>query len=133
MTRLSTLDNITADQIRQLRLAGVYTTEQLLERGATAYGRMQLADMTQLEESQLLKWVEQADLLRVQGMSHFYSSLLCRIGVTSAPRLAYRSASSLFMALTTPRIAASGHKIPTLHELEQMIRHAKHLPKLIRH
>ena len=133
MTNLSYLEPITKQQIERLHVAGVCTTNQLLERGASAYGRMQLADQTAIDPEVLLEWVEQADLLRVEGMSRFYSRLLHRLGITSAPRLAYRNASTLLLAITASKEAATHRHIPSLYELERLIRSAKRLPKLIRH
>ena len=56
--------------------AGVKTTEGLLKAGATKKGRQELAEKTKISESNILGWVNRADLMRVKGVGEEYSDLL---------------------------------------------------------
>ena len=113
---------------------GIRTTEQLLEYGSTSSARMRLADETHLTEDMIKAWVHQADLFRIKGIAKEYAMLLCSVGVCTTPKLAYRSAESLFAELnelnSEKRLV---ERVPSVHELETFIVQAKLLPKLIRH
>ena len=50
---------------KKLVAAGVTTTDALLDRAAKATGRRDLAAATGISASQLLEWVNRADLARI--------------------------------------------------------------------
>ena len=52
------------EQMASLRKAGVRTVEKLLETGCTKAGRKALAAETGIDEKQLLRYVNMADLFR---------------------------------------------------------------------
>ena len=113
---------------------GIRTTEQLLEYGATSSARMRLADETHLTEDMIKAWVHQADLFRIKGIANEYAMLLCSVGVCTIPKLAYRSAESLFAEINELNAKKRlVERVPSVHELESFIIQAKLLPKLIRH
>ncbi len=53
---------------QKLQAAGVNTTDDLLDRGGTKAGRASLASASGLTETQLLEWVNHADLMRINGV-----------------------------------------------------------------
>ena len=67
----------------KLTAAGVTTTEQLLERGASRKGRTELAGTTGITDTLILEWVNHADLMRIKGVGSEYSDLLEAAGVDS--------------------------------------------------
>jgi len=79
----------------KLKAAGVDTTEQLLERGGSRSGRASLASASGLTETQLLEWVNHADLMRLDGVGSEYADLLEAAGVDSCAELAQRNAANL--------------------------------------
>jgi predicted flap endonuclease-1-like 5' DNA nuclease len=79
----------------KLKGAGVETTDQLLERGGSRSGRAALAAASGLTETQLLEWVNHADLMRLDGVGSEYADLLEAAGVDSCAELAQRNAANL--------------------------------------
>jgi predicted flap endonuclease-1-like 5' DNA nuclease len=75
--------------------AGVKTTDDLLEQGASAAGREKLGDATGLSTGQLLKWVNHVDLMRLDGVGSEYADLLEAAGVDSCAELARRNPANL--------------------------------------
>jgi predicted flap endonuclease-1-like 5' DNA nuclease len=79
----------------RLKAAGVDTTDELLERGASSAGRANLAAAAGITEKQLLEWVNHADLMRLNGVGSEYADLLEAAGVDSCAELAQRNAANL--------------------------------------
>ena len=118
-----------------LSAAGVATTEQLLERGAKPAGRQALADATGIGIGQILKWVNHADLWRINGVGSEYSELLEAAGVDSPAELAQRNAANL--AITFQELDAARpnwiRRIPSEATVTDWIAQAKNLPRLVEH
>ncbi|MGB4767869.1 MAG: DUF4332 domain-containing protein [Candidatus Saccharimonas sp.] len=134
MTSLGEIIGIAPSVVERLRDTGVRTTEQLVEVGATSSGRMRLADETGLDDETIKLWVHQADLMRVSGIGPELAHLLCQVGVSTVPKLAYRSTEKLYEELSA--YARRVHKVaalPSKIELHGFGIVAKHLPKLVRH
>ena len=79
----------------KLKAAGVATTDDLLDRGGSKAGRASLASASGLTETQLLEWVNHADLMRINGVASEYADLLEAAGVDSCAELAQRNAANL--------------------------------------
>ena len=75
--------------------AGVKTTDDLLEQGASAKGRDKLAEASGLTTGQILKWVNHVDLMRLDGVGSEYADLLEAAGVDSCAELARRNPANL--------------------------------------
>jgi predicted flap endonuclease-1-like 5' DNA nuclease len=118
-----------------LSAAGVSTTEQLLERGAKPAGRQALADATGIGIGQILKWVNHADLWRINGVGSEYSELLEAAGVDSPAELAQRNAANL--AITFQELDAARpnwiRRIPSEATVTDWIAQAQNLPKVVDH
>jgi predicted flap endonuclease-1-like 5' DNA nuclease len=80
---------------QKLQAAGVNTTDELLDRGGSKAGRASLASASGLTETQLLEWVNHADLMRINGVGSEYADLLEAAGVDSCAELAQRNAANL--------------------------------------
>jgi predicted flap endonuclease-1-like 5' DNA nuclease len=80
---------------QKLQAAGVDTTDELLARGGSKSGRANLAAASGLTETQLLEWVNHADLMRLNGVGSEYADLLEAAGVDSCAELAQRNAANL--------------------------------------
>lgn len=129
-THINLIEPITDRECELLRAVGIHTTEQLLEQSATSSARMKLADLTHLSEETIKSWAHRADLMRVDGVGGVIADALCGVGVTTVPKLAYRSPESLHQHLQKiPNIQS----VPSVAELETIITRAKALPKIIRH
>ena len=80
---------------QKLQAVGVNTTDDLLDRGGSKSGRASLASASGLTETQLLEWVNHADLMRINGVGSEYADLLEAAGVDSCAELAQRNAANL--------------------------------------
>lgn len=79
----------------KLAAAGINTTDDLLKLCCDAKGRQQVAEKTGLSGSQILAWVNMADLMRISGVGGEYSELLEAAGVDTIKELRTRNAENL--------------------------------------
>jgi len=79
----------------RLRNAGVTTTHTLLRLASTRRGRRDLAQRCRIDEARILRMVNFADLMRINGIGHQHAELLETAGVDSVPELAQRNAQNL--------------------------------------
>ena len=79
----------------KLEKAGIVTVEALLESGATRSGRANIAKETGIPESQVLTFVNMADLMRVKGVGAEFAELLQAAGVDTIKELRTRNAENL--------------------------------------
>ncbi len=93
--KIQDVEGIGPEFAAKLKDAGVDTTEALLQRAGDRRGREDLAQATGLTEHQLLKWVNHADLMRINGVGSEYADLLEAAGVDSCAELAQRNAANL--------------------------------------
>lgn len=119
----------------KLQAAGVRTTEDLLDQGASAAGRERLARTTGLTTKQLLEWVNHVDLMRINGVGSEYSDLLEAAGVDSCAELAQRNPANL--AQTFQEIDAARpdwvRRVPSEATVAGWIEQAKTLDKVVTH
>jgi predicted flap endonuclease-1-like 5' DNA nuclease len=119
----------------KLRAAGVESTEDLLEKGASRGGRVAIAEATGIEGGKILEWVNHADLMRIKGVGSQYSDLLEAAGVDSPAELAQRNAANLADAFQSVVAERPGivRRVPTEAEIAGWIAEAKDLPKVVEH
>jgi predicted flap endonuclease-1-like 5' DNA nuclease len=112
----------------------INTTEDLLNKAGTKAGRQQLAAATDIPESLILTWVNQADLMRINGVAGEYAELLEAAGVDSVKELAMRNPENLHAKLMEVNIqfGLTG-KVPSSQSLAQMIDQAKKLEQKVFH
>jgi predicted flap endonuclease-1-like 5' DNA nuclease len=79
----------------RLGKAGIDSTDDLLEHCGSAKGRRQVAATSGLDEAQLLKWANMADLMRIRGIGKQFSELLEAAGVDTVKELRTRRADHL--------------------------------------
>jgi predicted flap endonuclease-1-like 5' DNA nuclease len=115
--------------------AGVRTTDDLLEQGASAKGRDTLAEATGLTAGQILKWVNHVDLMRLNGVGSEYADLLEAAGVDSCAELARRNPANL--AATFAELDAARpnwiRRVPGETTVATWVEEAKTLGKVITH
>ena len=118
----------------KLQAAGVNTTEELLEGGASAQGRDQLAEATGLDASQILEWVNHCDLMRIKGVGEEYSDLLEAAGVDTVVELATRVPANLHKKME--EVDADKDLVramPSLSDVEDWVAQAKELDRVVSH
>jgi predicted flap endonuclease-1-like 5' DNA nuclease len=134
MTQIDDIEGIGPQYAEKLKAAGVNSVESLLETGATAKGRSELADKTGISASLLLRWVNHADLFRIKGVAGQFSELLEAAGVDTVPELAHRNAENLQQALAkTNEEKNLAKSTPSLNQVTAWIAEAKTLPKVVQH
>lgn len=80
---------------QKLSAAGITTTSDMLALCCTETGREKVAEKTGLSRSQILKWTNMADLMRVSGIGPQYSELLEYVGVDTIKELRHRNGANL--------------------------------------
>jgi predicted flap endonuclease-1-like 5' DNA nuclease len=119
----------------KLKAAGVDTTDDLLEAGASRAGRERLADTTGLSAGQLLTWVNHVDLMRLDGVGSEYADLLEAAGVDSCAELAQRNPANL--AITFQELDAARpntvRRVPSEAMVIGWVEQAKSLGKVVTH
>jgi predicted flap endonuclease-1-like 5' DNA nuclease len=118
----------------KLRTAGIGTTADLLRLCGDAKGRKATAATTGLSESQLLKWANMADLMRISGVGQEYSELLEAAGVDTVKELRNRNAENL--AAKMAEVNASRkltRTVPSEKAVAGWVEQAKSLDPLITH
>ncbi|SON54836.1 Pathogenicity locus [Hartmannibacter diazotrophicus] len=92
---ISKIEGIGPKYSAVLASVGVATTGKLLDRAKDPKGRKELAEASGLDEGQILKWANMADLMRVKGVGEEYSELLEAAGVDTVKELRHRNAENL--------------------------------------
>lgn len=119
---------------RKLGDAGIVITEDLLKACGTASGRKQVAAATGLKESQLLKWANLADLMRVSGVGTQFSELLEAAGVDTVKELQHRKPENLAAKMKevndTKRLTRA---TPPVTKVSRWVEQAKSLRPVISH
>ena len=128
------IEGIGSTYAAKLNELGIFSTGDLLEKGASKKGRVDIAEKTGIPESLILTWVNHADLFRIKGVASQFSELLEAAGVDSVKEFATRNAENLRVKLleTNEKYGLSG-KVPSIDSLKEMISHAKKLDAKVSH
>ena len=128
------IEGVGPAQAEKLRDAGVRTTEALLERGATARGREELAAATGISPKSILEWVNHADLYRIKGVGSEFADLLEAAGVDTVAELARRNAKNLAETFGELDMARNTvRRIPSEDVVQGWIDEAKTLDKIVQY
>lgn len=134
MPNLEVIVGIGEDEKAKLKDAGISSSEALLDAAASKGGRAALAEKTGLSEKQILKWANNADLVRIKGVGRQYSELLEVAGVDTVPELAHRKAENLMNKLTQVNEEKKlVKKLPTLQQVEDWVSQASDLPRTLQY
>jgi predicted flap endonuclease-1-like 5' DNA nuclease len=134
MASIIQVEGIGEAYAEKLKAAGLRTTDDLLEAGATPKGRKEIEEKTGITHSLILEWVNHVDLWRIKGVAEEYSDLLEEAGVDSCPELAQRRADNLYEKM----VAVNQEKqlvrrLPTRAQIANWIEQAKALPRIVTH
>ncbi|WP_309719368.1 DUF4332 domain-containing protein [Armatimonas sp.] len=118
----------------KLAEAEVTSIESLLSVGGDAKGRAALTKATGISEKLILKWVNHADLCRLNGVGPQTAELLEAAGVDSVAELAQRNAANLAVKLDEVNASKNlVNRVPNEGTLATWIEQAKTLPKVVTH
>jgi predicted flap endonuclease-1-like 5' DNA nuclease len=132
--KIEEIEGVGPTYAEKLSGAGVLTTDQLLERGASASGRAALAEETGQSHAQILEWVNHVDLMRIDGVGSEYADLLEAAGVDSVPELATRNSTNLAAALESTNASKDlVRRVPSEPVVAKWIAEARTLPRIVTH
>lgn len=116
----------------KLKAAGIDKVSQLLEVGANSKGRKNLAEATGISDKLILKWVNHADLFRIDGVGPQFAELLEAAGVDTVKEFRHRVAANLEAKMIEVNEAKHlTRRVPSVAELQKMIDQAAQLePKV---
>lgn len=133
MASIDDLDGMNIKTSRQLRKAGIRTTEGLIKRAATRKQRAEMAELLEVTPEQILSWVNRADLLRIRGIGAEYANLLAVVGVRTLGELKRRSAKTLAgRIIEVNEKKRLVHRLPTEPMVEAWIEGATKLESVVR-
>jgi len=131
-SNISEIEGIGPVYAEKLNSIDIFTTSDLLESGATPRGRKELADKTEISPALILEWVNLSDLFRIRGIGEEYSDLLEEVGVDTVAELSRRNAANLHDKILEVNEAKKlVRRPPSLTSIENWIREAKDLPRII--
>ena len=127
------LRDIVGSKFPVLRQIGIETFEQLTKEAASRKGRRNLSSRTQIEEEEILEWMNRIDLMRISDIDKHYADLLEESGVDTVVELSRRKPENLHERLleTLEEIPFIVNEKPTLSMIESWIRDAKTKGRLI--
>lgn len=126
------IEGVGPAQGAKLEAAGVRTTDELLERGATRKGREELAAATDISPKSILEWVNIVDLYRIDGVGSEFADLLEAAPVDTIAELAQRNAKNLAETFGELDMARNTvRRIPAEAEVQGWIDQAKALPRVV--
>ncbi len=134
MAKIIDIEGIGPAYAKKLAGAGVGTTGRLLKMAANAAGRKDLAAQADVTTTQVLEWVNRADLMRIKGVGTQYSDLLEATGVDTVVELSRRNAENLLQAMTDLNAAKKlVRQVPSVDQVKDWISQAASLPRVISH
>jgi predicted flap endonuclease-1-like 5' DNA nuclease len=118
----------------KLEKAGITSVESLLEKGGAKKGRVDIAASTGISEKRILKWVNMADLFRVNGIASQFAELLKATGVDTVKELKMRNPANLHkMLIETNEQKKLTRAVPALSQIEDFINQAKLMEPMVTH
>lgn len=132
MSKLTDIEGIGESFAKKLMDAGIKTTMDLLNKGASAQGRRVIAEKSMISEKNLLEWVNHLDLFRIQGVGGQYADLLEEAGVDTVVELAQRNPDKLHQKLQEINEEKKlVRKLPSSFQVKNWIDQAAKLPRVI--
>jgi predicted flap endonuclease-1-like 5' DNA nuclease len=123
---------VTPGQVEKLKKANVNTTEELLNKAATAKDRKALAKASGLSASDLMTLAKRCDLLRIKGVGSEMVLLMEAAGIKSTADLAKQDPAKLMTAVDAAnKTSKITEKPPTEPQLADWIDQAKKLPQVV--
>ncbi|MGY6742427.1 MAG: DUF4332 domain-containing protein [Cecembia sp.] len=118
----------------KLGAVGITSVESLLEKGGSKKGRVELASATGISEKRILRWVNMADLFRVNGIASQFAELLKATGVDTVKELKMRNPANLHkMLIDTNEQKKLTRAVPALSQIEDFINQAKVMEPMVTH
>ena len=134
MAKLELVEGIGNKYATVLRKVGVRSTGDLLKKGSTPKGRVEIANASGISKKLILEWVNHVDLFRIKGVSEEYSDLLEEAGVDTVVELAQRRPENLHQALLKTNAKKKlVRQTPSAKMVKNWVSQAKKLPRKIQY
>lgn len=132
MATISDIEGIGPANQTKLNAAGVKTVEGLLKACCDKKGRKEVASASGIDESQILKWTNMADLYRIKGVGSEFSELLEAAGVDTVKELRNRNAANLHVAIVEVNEKKKLTRVvPGVEKVQDFVSQAKELDPMI--
>lgn len=132
--KITEVEGIGPAYAEKLEAEGIKTTDDYLEKAASRAGRKALAEATGISDKLILRWANQADLMRVKGVGEEFAELLEAAGVDTVKELATRNAENLTEAMAKVNEEKKlARRAPALSETEKWVAQAKEMDPIITH
>ena len=123
------IEGIGPTYAERLDEVGIADTDDLFAKGWMSSDRKRVANKTGISTRLLLRWVNQANLMRVNGIGGEYANLLYRVGIPTLLRLAEEEAMAIKKAFDAyleikPNVV---RRTPPLDEVAGWVNQAKGL------
>lgn len=132
--KVEEIEGIGTKYAERLQAARIETTDDLLEACGSRKGRDDMAKQTGFSASQLLKWANLADLMRISGVGEEYSELLEAAGVDTVKEPAARNAENLAAKMKevneTKKLTRA---VPAASQVQKWVDQAKAMDPAISH
>ena len=129
---LADIEGIGPAQQAKFESAGIKSVEQLLEKGSTPKGRKDLETETGIDGKKILRFVNHADLFRIDGIAGQFSELLEASGVDTVNELKTRVPANLHAKLVEVNDKKNiVNQVPGLSRVEDFITQAKALKPMV--
>lgn len=134
VSKLDIIEGIGESYMVKLNESGIKSVEALLEAGSTKQGRQKIAEASGISEKLILRWVNHADLFRVNGVGSEYADLLELCGVDTVVELATRRPDNLLAKMAEVNAEKKVvRKLPTAGQVEDWVAQAKSLPRVVQY
>ncbi len=129
---VKTIRGVTEDLEARLKEHGIANSDQLLAAGATPAQPRELAGKLGIDQKVLLELLNRADLARIKGIGGVFADLLENAGVDTVKELATRVPENLHSKLESVNAERKfAQHVPTVEQVQDWVKQAKELPKLI--
>ena len=130
--KISDIEGIGPKLIIKLEKAGITSIDSLLKACSTRSGRVEVSLRTGISEDKLLKWVNMADLYRVNGIGIEYTELLEAAGIEAIGTLKGADPERLYEKMV--KVNSSKKfvlQVPTLEEVANFVNGAKKISSAV--
>lgn len=132
--KIDEIEGIGPVMAEKLAKAEIKTTDDLLDACSDKKGRTSTSELTGCSTTQLLKWVNMADLMRISGVGQEFSELLEAAGVDTVKELRNRNAANLTAAMiSTNEEKKLTRATPSEKTVQGWVDQAKEMKPLITH
>ncbi|MGB4596164.1 MAG: DUF4332 domain-containing protein [Anaerolineaceae bacterium] len=130
--RIDDIEGIGPAYAEKLIAVGISTVDALLKAGATAKGRVELAEKSGISGSLILEWTNHADLYRIKGVGQEYSDLLEEAGVDTVVELSKRVPANLHKKILEMNETKNLVRRPPSEKMvASWVAQAKELPRIV--